>query len=106
MHDFGPHQTPLSSSRKDVGVSFARGGRSREGALFLRDAALCDVDPADGRHIEVVVSGLPYARGIPVAVDATIVSPLHADGTPWYRAAVVPGISFERARKDKERTYP
>ena len=81
------------------------GGRVRE-RVFLRDAALCDVDPADGRNIEVVVTGLPHARGIPLAVDATVISPLHADGRAWRGAASKPGLSFGRARRSKETAYP
>ena len=74
--------------------------------MLLRDTALLNIDPRDGRNIEVVVTGLPVAHGIPVAVDATMVSPLHANGEPWSGAAGTPGKSFGRARKSKLRTYP
>ena len=80
-------------------------GRVRERVL-LRDAALPGIDPIDGRHIEVVVTGLPAARGIPLAVDATMISPLHADGTAWGNAADQPGASFARALRSKQQTYP
>ena len=53
--------------------------------VFLRDTALDNIDPSDGRRIEVVASGLPIARGIPIAIDATLVSPLRADGRPQPR---------------------
>ena len=79
--------------------------RVREMCCF-ETAAEPGIDPADGRKIEVVATGLPMARGLPVAVDATIVSPLHADGTAWKEAAAKPGISFGRARTSKQRTYP
>ena len=52
-------------------------GRVRDNVL-LRDMALGQIDPADQRQIEIVVTGLPFARGLPVAVDATMVSVLHA----------------------------
>ena len=81
------------------------GGKVRENVL-LRDAGVVGVDVADGRHIEVVVTGLPIAHGVPVAVDASIVSPLHADGTPHKDADVRPGISLGRAERAKETTYP
>ena len=71
------------------------GGRVRE-KVFLRDTSVPNIDPSDGRHIEVVATGLPIARGIPIAVDATIISPLHADGTIWPRTADHPGASFAR----------
>ena len=51
------------------------GGLVREN-FFLRKAGITSIDPADGWQIEVVVSGLPLARGIPLALDATLVSPL------------------------------
>ena len=74
--------------------------------VFLRDTAEPSIDPSDGRKIEIVATGLPMARGLPVAVDATLVSPLHADGSAWAKADVTPGVSFGRARADKKRTYP
>ena len=74
--------------------------------VMLRDSAVPGIDPDDGRHIEVVASGLPVAHGVPVAVDATMISPLHADGTAWAKTARIPGHSFLRARKDKEDKYP
>ena len=81
------------------------GSRVRE-KVFLRDTAITSIDPSDGRHIEIVATGLPVAHGVPIAVDATIVSPLHADGTPWAGAADTPGQSFGRAILSKHSTYP
>ena len=52
------------------------------------------------------MQGLPVAHGIPIAVDATIVSPLHADGSAWAGAANTPGQSFGRAQRSKYQTYP
>ena len=46
------------------------GARVREN-VRLRDTTLPNIDPSDGRHIEIVVTGLPLGRGVPVAVDAT-----------------------------------
>ena len=81
------------------------GGRVRE-KVFLRDTAITSIDPSDGRHIEIVATGLPVAHGVPIAIDATIVSPLHADGSPWAGAATTPGQSFGRAIRSKHTTYP
>ena len=39
-----------------------------------------------GRIIEVVATGLPVHHGIPLAIDVTMVAPLHADGTAWNEA--------------------
>ena len=49
---------------------------------------------------------LPLGHGILVAIDASIVSPLHADGTPHPNAAQQPGVSLRRAEKSKNDTYP
>ena len=40
------------------------------------------------------------------AVDATLVSPLHADGTAWDGANLTPSISFRKATRSKTATYP
>ena len=72
------------------------GGRVREN-VYLRDTGIIGISPTDGRHIEVVASGLPLGHGIPIAVDACIVSPLHADGSPHPHADVRPGSSLARA---------
>ena len=42
----------------------------------------------------------------PVCGDATIVSPLHRDGTPHALAPDIDGASFSRALERKENTYP
>ena len=86
-------------------VAREAGGRVRE-RVFLRDTAITSIDPSDGRHIEIVATGLPVAHGVPIAIDATIVSPLHADGSPWAGAATTPGQSFGRAIRHKYETYP
>ena len=41
-----------------------------------------------------------------MAVDATLVSPLRADGQPHDNAAARPGVSLQRAERLKARTYP
>ena len=73
--------------------------------VFLRDAGV-DVDPGDGRRIEIVASGLPVERGVPVAIDVTLVSPLRADGRPHPGTDSRPGVSISRAETLKARTYP
>jgi hypothetical protein len=74
--------------------------------VMLRDCGLRGIDPADGRNIEVVATGIPVLHGIPLAIDATIISPLHADGTPHPHADTRPGSSLLRAEKSKADTYP
>ena len=41
-----------------------------------------------------------------MGVDATLVSPLHADGLPWSGAADTDGVSLARAKASKARVYP
>ena len=62
------------------------GARVKEN-FAIRDAGIADIDPRDGRRVEVVASGLPVEHGVPVAVDATLISPLRGDGVPHGRAA-------------------
>ena len=41
-----------------------------------------------------------------LAIDATLVSPLHCDGTARPGAAHIDGVALQVARRRKERTYP
>ena len=78
--------------------------RVRERVMF-RDAGI-NVDPSDGREIEVVASGLPFAQGIPLAIDATMASPLRTDGAPHPGAETRRGAALQLGRGSKARTYP
>ena len=80
------------------------GARVRENVL-LHEAGV-PVDPSDGRKIEVVATGLPVEQGIPLAIDATLVSPLGVDGVPRPGAADDIGVALGHGRRDKRRTYP
>ena len=73
--------------------------------FFLRDSSV-PVSQRDGRRVEILATGLPLYRGIPLAVDATLVSALHADGTPWGGAAEREGVAIARAERAKAATYP
>ena len=55
--------------------------------VFMRDMGVPGITAQDGRRLEILATGLPLHRGVPLAVDASMVSPLHADGRPWPRAA-------------------
>ena len=74
--------------------------------VFLRDLGVAGIAATDGRQLEVIATGSPLARGVPLAVDATMVSPLHCTGEPWDRAVVVPGVSLDRAERSKADKYP
>ena len=72
---------------------------------MLRDLDL-GVDPLDTRRVDLIARGLPLYGGIPVCGDASLVAPLHGDGTPWPRAATHDGVGIERARQLHEDRYP
>ena len=73
---------------------------------MAHDMGLPGVHPADTRRIEVLATGLPLCAGIPAAVDATLSSPLHADGQAWAKADVEGGVAIARAEASKGKTYP
>ena len=73
---------------------------------MLRDFDLAAPNPADQRRVEILADGLPLFGGAQLAVDTTLVSPSHCDGSPHPRAANVDGAVLQAARLRKERTYP
>ena len=57
------------------------------------------------RRLEVVADGLPLFGGAQLAVDTTLVSALHCDGSAHAGAEHRDGVALEVARRRKERTY-
>ena len=45
-------------------------------------------------------------QGVPLGCDATLVSPLHADGSAWAGAAETAGVAIARGERAKASTYP
>ena len=80
------------------------GARIREN-VSLHEAGVA-VDVQDGRNIEIVAAGLPIHQGVPLAIDATMVSPLQTGGEPHPQAQSRIGVALARARRAKESTYP
>ena len=80
------------------------GGRVREN-FMLRDAGIAGVAGNDQRAIEVVVTGLTYKQGVPLAIDCTLVSPIKCNGQPHPQTAHRPGASLAFAARRKHRTY-
>ena len=72
--------------------------------VFLRDLDL-PIGAMDQRRIEVIAEGLPVFHGAQLAIDATLVSPLRADGEP-HRCPEVDGAALAFARRRKDRTFP
>ena len=60
----------------------------------------------DGRRLEVIADGLPLFDGAQLALDTTMVSPLHRDGTAKRGTSDRGGTVLQEARRRKERTYP
>ena len=60
----------------------------------------------DCRRLEVVAKGLPLFGGAQLALDTTLVSALHCDGSARPHAADVDGVALSPRRWRKELTYP
>ena len=73
---------------------------------MVRDMDLAVPIPGDSRRIEVLADGLALFGGVQLAIDTTLVSPLHADGTARPGAARNDGVALRVARRRKERRYP
>ena len=73
---------------------------------FIRDMDLGMHDILDGRRLEVLADGLPLHGGAQLAIDTTMVSPLHRNGVALRRASSRPGVALKLARRRKELTYP
>ena len=73
---------------------------------MLRDMDLTLERPDDARRPDVVAYNLPVYGGLPICGDATVVSPLHADGQAHRGADSENGLRLRAARKRKEIVYP
>ena len=81
------------------------GGRVATNRM-IRDLDLAIPSAGDSRRIEVIVDGLSLFGGAQLAVDATMVSPVRADGLPREGAAARDGVALTTARQRKQRTFP
>ena len=59
----------------------------------------------DGRGLEVIVDGLPLFDGAHLALDTTMVSPIHRDGRAKRGTSARNGVVLQDARRKKDRTY-
>ena len=108
---FGHHRAACST----VGV-LGRRGFAAENAIaqICREGGpgcprtLCSETshPTEATHdrLEVIAEGLTLFGGSQLATDATVVSPLHADGTHRRKADTTDGQALAEAHKHKERT--
>ena len=74
--------------------------------MMVRDMDLAAPNPNDSRRLEIVADGLPLFGGAQLAIDTTLVSVLHCDGSARAGVAHVDGAAVAVARRRKERTYP
>ena len=81
--------------------------RSRRASnVIVKDLDLLQLGVADGRRLEVVADGLPLFGSAQLAIDATLVTTLRADGTARRKTAQVDGVALGEGRRRKERVYP
>ena len=71
---------------------------------MLRDTHV-PVRPDDGRRLDLIVPGLPIARGQPLFCDVTCVSPLSVSGLARSGATTIDGAILRDAERENERTY-
>ena len=74
--------------------------------VFVRDLDLLAPNVQDARRLEIVAEGLPLHGGAQLAVDTTLVSAHHDDGTARPGAAHIDGAALVVARRRKGRAYP
>ena len=112
LDPFGHHRASCSRSgmlgRRGFAVESAGARICREtGARVTTNMMVRPVPNAhDGRRLDIVADGLPWFGSAQLAVDTTLVSPLHCEGSPHRGAANVDGAVLEVARQQKERTHP
>ena len=74
--------------------------------VMVRDMDLAAPNPGDARRLEIVADGLPLFGGVQLAIDTTLISTLHCDGSARPGTADTDGAASVAARRRKERTYP
>ena len=74
--------------------------------VYVRDMDLAEHNVLDNRRLEVVADGLSLWNGSQLAIDTTLVSPLHRDGRARRKAATRNGAALQCARRRKTITYP
>ena len=69
--------------------------------VMLRDLDLFLPRGVDGRRLEVVADGLPLFDGAQLAVDTTLVSPLHCDGSARLPPMGLPSVQQDEERRER-----
>ena len=83
------------------------GGRVSRPQPLVRRLGLTGGSPelTDQRRIDFAVYGLPIFGGLPICVDATIVSPISAEGIPHPGCTADHDAVFAAAKREKFDTY-
>ena len=80
------------------------------GARVSTNVMIRDLDIAgsntDARRLEVVAEGLSIFGGVQLALDATLVSTHHGDGTRLRKSDKMDGVALQLARRRTEARYP
>ena len=74
--------------------------------VFVRDLDLAAPNLHDARRLEIIAEGLPLFGGAQLAIDTTLVSAHHCDGSARRGGATTDGAALVVARRRKETTYP
>ena len=74
--------------------------------VLVRDMDLAVLNQFDSRRLEVVADGLTLWNRSQLAIDTTLVSVWHRDGTARRRATDHNGVALEHARRRKAATDP
>ena len=116
LDSFGHHRAACSRAgvlgRRGFAVESAAARICREAGgrvtlnMMVRDMDLAVPHAHDTRRLEIVADGLPLFGGTQLAIDTTLVSTLHCDGSARRGAAHRDGVALVTARRKKERTYP
>ena len=101
----GPQEKAWGQVLREAGArvqgSGVPGGRNQ----YLRDMGL-ETEVTDDRAVELVARDLPLYHGLPLACDATLASPLHANGTARPGADEHAGTAIAASEDAKAVKYP
>ena len=92
---------------ESVGARICREAGARVSTnVFVRDLDLAVPNVHDARRLEIIAEGLPLFGGAQLAIDTTLVSAHHCDGSARRGGAAMDGAALVAARRRKETTYP
>ena len=106
----GRVQIRASTVEKVWARVFREAGAVVKRSKLVRDMHVGDMRASkhklDQRRVDLVAYGLPIFNGLPIACDATLVSPLTGAGEPVPNACKEYGAAMQVARERKQKQYP